>query len=152
MADSHWLANTPAGADPDGTSDEREEAGTQPQLRAAYGVQAPARADQQLPQSEYCSPPAGPSVAPLPPVATPLAPHVALAGARGAYSYVSKSGGGGGSQTSIQINGSIGDALAGLLLPQAVQNLPLVGPALTSAVSWVPQIACLSCCYFCCCS
>ena len=70
-------------------------------------------------------------------------------GARGSYSYVSRSGPGGGTQ--IHIEGSIGRALADAVVPQSMQRIPLVGPALTTAVSWTPAIVCMGCCYVCCC-
>ena len=73
-------------------------------------------------------------------------------GSQGAgYSYVSSSGGGGGSHTSIQIQGSIGQAFAGYVVPPAVQEIPRLGPAVVSAVSWVPMLACGVCCYSWCC-
>jgi curved DNA-binding protein CbpA len=71
-------------------------------------------------------------------------------GVQGAYSYVQRSGAGG-SSTVIQINGSLGQALADMVLPQTMQRLPVVGPTLRNGVSWVPTLACLGCCYACCC-
>ena len=67
-----------------------------------------------------------------------------------AYSYVSSSGPGG-QGSSIVITGSLGEAFADAVLPQAMQRLPILGPALTSGLSWVPCIACAGCVYLCCC-
>lgn len=69
---------------------------------------------------------------------------------KGEYTYVSRSGAGG-SYTSIQFNGSPGQALAAMLVPQTMQRVPIVGPAVTTAVEWVPAMMCLGCCYTCCC-
>ena len=69
----------------------------------------------------------------------------------GGYSYVSTSGGGGGSVTSIQLNGSIGQAFAEYVVPPVIQEIPRLGPAVTTAVSWAPSLACGFCCYNCCC-
>ena len=71
-------------------------------------------------------------------------------GAQGAYTYVRKSGAGG-SVTQIQLNGSIGQALADYVVPQSMQRIPVVGPALGKAVSWAPTLACAGCCWGCCC-
>ena len=67
-----------------------------------------------------------------------------------AYSYVSSSGPGGG--TSVVITGSLGQAFADAVLPQSMQRLPVVGPALNAGLSWVPCFACLACAYVCRCS
>ena len=74
-----------------------------------------------------------------------------LAGSSAAYSYVSSSGGAGGTGTHIQITGSLGQAFADAVLPQTMQRVPIVGPALSAGLSWVPCIACVGCCYVCCC-
>ena len=66
-----------------------------------------------------------------------------------AYSYVRSTGGGGGTQ--IQITGSLGQAFADAVIPQAMQRIPIVGPALNTGMSWVPCLACAGCCYMCCC-
>ena len=66
------------------------------------------------------------------------------------YTYVSQSGGGGGSHTQIQITGSLGQAFADFVLPQAMERIPLVGDAASAGLSWVPTIACVGCCYVCC--
>ena len=71
------------------------------------------------------------------------------AGSSGSYSYVKQTSAGGG--TSIQITGSLGQAFADAVLPQTMQRLPVVGPALTAGLSWVPCVACVGCCYVCCC-
>ena len=71
-------------------------------------------------------------------------------GVQGAYSYVQRSGTGG-SSTVIQINGSVGQALADMVVPQAMQRMPVFGPAIRTGVSWIPTAACLGCCYACCC-
>ena len=71
------------------------------------------------------------------------------AGASGSYSYVRSSTAGGG--TSIQITGSLGQAFADAVLPQTMQRIPLVGPTLSAGLSWMPCVACVGCCYFCCC-
>jgi hypothetical protein len=68
----------------------------------------------------------------------------------GDYTYVSRSGAGG-SFTSVQITGSLGKAMSGMLVPQTMQRVPLVGPAVTTAVEWLPTAVCLGCCYLCCC-
>jgi DnaJ-class molecular chaperone len=73
------------------------------------------------------------------------------AGSSAAYSYVSSSGGAGGTGTHIQITGSLGQAFADAVLPQTMQRMPTVGPALSTGLSWVPCIACVGCCYICCC-
>ena len=73
------------------------------------------------------------------------------AGSSAAYSYVSSSGGAGGTGTHIQITGSLGQAFADAVLPQTMQRMPIVGPALSTGLSWVPCIACVGCCYICCC-
>ena len=72
-------------------------------------------------------------------------------GAQGAYSCVSRSGTGG-SSTMIQFNGSIGEALADAVLPAMVQRVPVVGCTARMVVSWVPTVACVGCCYVCCCN
>eukprot|EP00316_Scyphosphaera_apsteinii_P012600 CAMPEP_0119339318 /NCGR_PEP_ID=MMETSP1333-20130426/98018_1 /TAXON_ID=418940 /ORGANISM="Scyphosphaera apsteinii, Strain RCC1455" /LENGTH=218 /DNA_ID=CAMNT_0007350815 /DNA_START=20 /DNA_END=676 /DNA_ORIENTATION=+ len=64
------------------------------------------------------------------------------------YSFVQQSEGG---STTIQFSGSIGQALADYVLPQSMQRVPIVGPALSSGLSWAPTLACLGCCYWCCC-
>jgi hypothetical protein len=66
------------------------------------------------------------------------------------YTYVSQSGGDGGSHTSIQISGSLGSAFADLVLPETMQRMPVVGDAAATGLSWVPTLACLGCCYVCC--
>lgn len=71
-------------------------------------------------------------------------------GVQGAYSYVQRSGAGG-SSTMIQVNGSLGQVLADMVVPQAMQRLPVVGPALHTGASWIPTVACFGCCYACCC-
>lgn len=71
-------------------------------------------------------------------------------GVQGAYSYVQRSGAGG-SSTMIQINGSLGQVVADMVVPQAMQRLPVVGPALRTGASWIPTVACFGCCYACCC-
>ena len=53
---------------------------------------------------------------------------------QGAYSYVQRSGAGG-SSTMIQINGSLGQVVADMVVPQAMQRLPVVGPALGGALA-----------------
>jgi len=68
----------------------------------------------------------------------------------GDYTYVSRSGAGG-SFTSVQITGSLGKALSGMIVPQTMQRVPLVGPVVTTAVEWLPTAAWLGCCYVCCC-
>ena len=66
------------------------------------------------------------------------------------FSYV-RSTGAGGSSTQINIQGSLGEALTHLLVPQAMRRVPVVGPAIGTAVSWAPTLACCGCCYVCCC-
>jgi hypothetical protein len=68
----------------------------------------------------------------------------------GDYTYVSRSGAGG-SFTSVHITGSLGKALTGMIVPQTMQRVPLVGPVVTTAVEWLPTAVCLGCCYVCCC-
>lgn len=67
-----------------------------------------------------------------------------------AYSFVSSSGPGGGGST-VVITGSLGQAFADAVLPEAMQRVPLVGPALNAGLSWVPCLACVGCVYVCCC-
>lgn len=47
---------------------------------------------------------------------------------------------GGGTMHTVQLQGSLGENLAALLVPEAVGALPLVGPAFTWAVSWLPTL------------
>eukprot|EP00930_Biecheleria_cincta_P069950 TRINITY_DN57622_c0_g1_i1.p1 TRINITY_DN57622_c0_g1~~TRINITY_DN57622_c0_g1_i1.p1 ORF type:complete len:232 (-),score=28.70 TRINITY_DN57622_c0_g1_i1:178-873(-) len=71
------------------------------------------------------------------------------AGVRGAYSCV-RSTGEHGSSTSIQINGSVGQAFADYVVPQVVMQ-SVVGPVVNEACSWIPTILCVGGCYACCC-
>ena len=66
------------------------------------------------------------------------------------FSYV-RSTGAAGSSTQINIQGSLGEALTHLLVPQAMRRVPVVGPAIGTAVSWAPTLACCGGCYVCCC-
>ena len=71
--------------------------------------------------------------------------------AAGDYTYVSKTSANGGKSISIQLDGGgLGTVLADVVIPQSVQAIPIVGPTLVFAVSWVPTVLCLSCCYTCC--
>ena len=71
--------------------------------------------------------------------------------AAGDYTYVSKTSADGGKSISIQLDGGgLGTVLADVVIPQNVQAIPIVGPTLMFAVSWVPTVLCLSCCYTCC--
>ena len=76
--------------------------------------------------------------------------HEEMARGNAAYSYVSSSGPGGGGST-VVITGSLGQAFADAVLPQAMQRMPVVGPALNLGLSWVPCLACVGCAYVCCC-
>jgi len=70
------------------------------------------------------------------------------ASARGGANYRTQSTtfAGGGSMHTVHFEGGLGENLAAMLLPEGLAQTPLVGPALTTAVSWVPTIMCAMCC------
>ena len=68
----------------------------------------------------------------------------------GDMTYVNRSGAGG-SFTSVQIQGSVGKALASAIVPESMQRVPVVGPAVSTAVEWLPAAMCIGCCFLCCC-
>ena len=59
----------------------------------------------------------------------------------GGYRSVSTSGPGGTMHT-VHLEGGLGENLASFLLPEALANAPLVGPVLTTTISWVPTLLC----------
>ena len=69
-------------------------------------------------------------------------------GRSGGYRSVSTSGPGG-STHSVHFEGGIGQNLASFLVPDAVANVPLVGPGLIAVVAWVPTLLCAVCCAQC---
>jgi DnaJ-class molecular chaperone len=60
------------------------------------------------------------------------------AGGRAAYRSTTTTMAGGGTVHTIQLQGSLGDNLAAFLVPDGLATVPLVGPFLLLAVSWVP--------------
>ena len=66
-------------------------------------------------------------------------------GRTGGYRTVSTSGPGGSMHT-VHLEGGLGENLAAFLLPEVVAGLPVVGPAMVTAVSWVPTLLCGICC------
>lgn len=72
----------------------------------------------------------------------------AASGRRGAYRSVSTTTAGGASMHSVHLEGGLGENLAAFIVPDVVANAPL-GPAVTTAVSWVPTLLCAACCYRC---
>lgn len=73
------------------------------------------------------------------------------AGASGSYTYMSSTDASGRGMTHIQLTGSIGQAFADAVMPQTMQRVPVLGPALSTGLSWMPCLACVGCCYVCCC-
>ena len=47
---------------------------------------------------------------------------------------------GGGTMHTIQFEGSLGENLAAMLVPDAIVGVPLIGPAATTIVSWTPTL------------
>ena len=66
--------------------------------------------------------------------------HEYAAGGRARYRSTTTTMAGGGTMHTVQFEGSLGENLAAMLVPERLATLPLVGPALTAAVAWVPTI------------
>lgn len=64
---------------------------------------------------------------------------------RAGYRSVSTSGPGGSTHV-VHMEGGLGENLAAFIVPDVIQRVPGVGPACTTAVSWVPTLLCGICC------
>ena len=62
------------------------------------------------------------------------------ASARAQYRSTTTTMAGGGTMHTVQLEGSLGENLASLLVPDAIAGIPIVGPAATSVVAWVPTL------------
>ena len=65
--------------------------------------------------------------------------HEVATGGRGSYRATTTSMGGA-TMTTVQFEGSLGDNLAAMLVPEAIVGIPVIGHAATTAVSWVPTL------------
>jgi len=68
---------------------------------------------------------------------------------RGGYTFVSQSSSSGQSVSISLGEGGLGAVLSGLLIPDWLHAVPLLGPALALVVSWLPVLLCLGCCFTC---
>ena len=71
-----------------------------------------------------------------------------------AYSKVTRTDADGrtSSMTSIQLTGSLGDAVAAAVVPDWVADLPGLGPGVVAAVAWAPTLLSGLLCWRCCCA
>ena len=68
---------------------------------------------------------------------------------RGGYTFVSQSSPSGQSVSISLGEGGLGAVLSGMVIPDWLHAVPLLGPALAFAVSWLPVLLCLGCCFTC---